>query len=830
MNPTLIRNLNTSRVVFAGLALAALMHLTARGQATNSTTTTSPAPTTATAESGRNGKDEVVNLESMIVTGTRRVDRTATESMAPVDIISADRLQMSVSPELMDKIMMDVPSFNVQRLPLSETTSFIRPARLRSLSSDHTLVLINGKRQHRTAGITSAGTQGVDYAQIPTSAIQRVEVLRDGASAQYGSDAIAGVINIILKRKPGYDGYVNLSQYYEGDGLTRQAGVDFGVALPKQGFLNVAVEYTNGDRTSRSIQRPDALLYVAAHPDRAQYVANPVQPWGQPERETKRLMANSEFNLTPLITLYAFGLYGQDKGTDDFNWRNPDTNAAFARSAYQNGPNAIFPTFSLVTIYPGGFTPLYHAATSDVTAAVGLKGAIENFTWDLSANMGRNVIDYTLSNSWNPSYGALSPREFNVGGLRQREHNLNADFTYTWDVAAMAKPVNVAFGLESRHEEFEIRAGERASWDIGPLVDLGVGANGYAGWTANQATTAGRTSSAAYVDVDLQLTRQFELGLAGRYEDYPDFGSKTNGKVSARFEVSPEFSLRATASTGFHAPTPGIQNYTRTSSGPLPGTQINSQTGLVSPSNPVAVFFGAKALKPETSTNYSAGMVFTPTKAFTVSIDAYTIEVDDRLGGSPTFILTDAQRIQLAASGVVDALNINRINFFTNALDTRTRGVDVVASYRWNLASKDTLTLTGAYNFNQTKLLRATAGLVDAEGRINLEHRIPQSAGNVSLEYTHGKLSLMGRVRYFGPWMSADSPVLHQTFSEQVLFDTAATWRFNSHLSLSIGAENLFDSYPEKALFNVAAGLIYSRFAPYDVDGGRYFSRLNFSF
>lgn len=814
----------TIHAALAALTLAAFAPLSLSGQATTATTTT-----TTTTTNGGESKEEVVNLESMIVTGTRRVDRTAAESMAPVDIISADRLQLSVSPELTDKIMMDVPSFNVQRLPLSETTSFIRPARLRNLSSDHTLVLINGKRQHRTAGITAVGTQGVDYAQIPTSAIQRVEVLRDGASAQYGSDAIAGVINIILKRKTGYDGYVNLSEYYEGDGFTRQAGFDFGVGLPKEGFLNIALEYTKGDRTSRAVQRPDALLYITNHPDRAQFVANPVQPWGQPERETKRLMANSELKLTPIVTLYAFGLYGQDKGTDDFNWRNPDTNAAFARSAYQNGPAAIFPTFTLVSLYPGGFTPLYSGATSDVTGAIGIKGTIDKFTWDFSANMGRNVIDYTLSHSWNPSYGALSPTQFNVGGLRQREHNLNADFSYSWDTA-LPKPVNLAFGLESRHEEFEIRAGEQASWDRGPLIDLGVGSNGYAGWTANQAIRAGRTSSAAYVDVDVQLTKQFEVGVAGRYEDYPDFGSTTNGKLSARFEVTPELALRATASSGFHAPTPGIQNYTRTSSGPLPGTQINSQTGLVSPNNPVALFFGAKPLRPETSRNYSGGLVFTPTKAFTLSVDAYTIEVDNRLGTSPTFILTDAQRVQLAASGVVDALNINRLNFFTNALDTRTRGIDLVASYRWTLGGKDTLALTGALNYNKTSLLRATTGLIDAEGQINLERRIPQSAGNVSLEYTHGQFGWMGRVRYFGPWMSADSPVLHQTFSRQILFDTSASWHFTSHLSITVGAENVFNSYPEKALFNVAAGLVYSRFAPYDVDGGRYFTRLSFTY
>lgn len=774
---------------------------------------------------------DVVKLESMIVTGTRRLDRTVAESMAPVDIISEDRLKMSFSSELTDKLMMDVPSFNVQRLPLSETTSFIRPARLRNLSPDHTLVLINGKRQHRTAGITSSASQAVDMAQIPASAIQRVEVLRDGASAQYGSDAIAGVINLILKRRIGYDGYVSASQYYEGDGLNRQVGFNYGIALPASGFLNVSLEYTKSDRTSRAIQRPDALAYIAAFPDRARFVANPVQPWGQPDRETRRFVLNAEVSPTRAIQLYAFGLYGEDKGTDDFNWRNPATNAAFARSALQSGPNAIFPDFNLVSLYPGGFLPLFSTATSDVTMVGGAKGVTSfGLSWDLSASVGRNITDYVLSDSWNPSYGALSPTRFDVGGMRQRERNFNLDFSRSWDVGAMAKPANLAFGLESRREDFEIRPGERASWDRGPLIDLGVGANGYAGWTANQKVRKARVSNAAYADLDLQPTSRFGLALAVRYEDYEDFGETTDGKVSARFEVSPALAVRGTASTGFKAPTPGLSYYTRTSSGPLPGTQINSQTGLVSVNNPVAIFFGAKPLKPETSQSLSFGAVYKPNDAFTLSLDGYEIEVDDRITASQTFTLTNDQRVALAATGVVDALNINRLNFFTNAYDTRTRGLDVVGSYRWTFSKTDNVVLTLALNRNGTKMLRATPGLVSNEGRVNLESRIPKNNGNVTVEYNKAKYSLMARVRYFGTWTSADSPVLTQTFSEQVLFDCSATWKFSPRLSATVGVENLFDSYPDKALFNVAAGLIYSRFSPYDTDGGRAFARVNFSY
>lgn len=786
--------------------------------------------TAAAAAAAPKDKD-VVKLESMLVTGTRRLDRTAAESMAPVDIISEDRLKLSVSSELTDKLMMDVPSFNVQRLPLSETTSFIRPARLRNLSPDQTLVLINGKRQHRTAGITASATQAVDLAQIPASAIQRVEVLRDGASAQYGSDAIAGVINLILKRRIGYDGYVNASQYYEGDGFNRQAGFNYGIALPMNGFVNISLEYTKNDRTSRAIQRPDALAYIAAFPDRAKYVANPVQPWGQPDREARRFVINGEVSPTSAVQFYAFSLYGADKGEDDFNWRNPATNGAFARSALQSGPNAIFPDFNLVSLYPGGFLPLFSTRTNDFTLVGGAKGVTDfGLNWDLSASTGHNFTDYVLRNSWNPSYGPTSPTRFDVGGMRQRERNVNADFSRSWDAASMAKPINLAFGFESRREDFEIRPGERASWDRGPLIDLGVGSNGYAGWTANQAIRKARTSNAGYVDLDLQPTARFGMAVAVRYEDFSDFGSTTDGKVSARLELTPKLSMRATASTGFHAPTPGLSYYTRTSSGPLPGTQINSQTGLVSVNNPVAIFFGAKPLKPETSQNRSLGAVYKPNDAFTLSLDGYQIEVDDRFTASQTFTLTNDQRIALAATGVVDALNINRLNFFTNAYDTRTRGIDLVGSYRWTLSKNDNVVVTVALNRNDTKMLRATPGLVSNEGRVNLESRIPKNNGNVTVEYNKSKYSLMGRVRYFGTWTSADSPTLIQTFSQQVLFDCAVTYKYSKHLSVSVGAENLFDQYPDKAIFNVAAGLIYSRFSPYDTDGGRVFARLNFAY
>lgn len=764
-------------------------------------------------------------LAPMTVTGSRRLDRTVAESMAPIDVVASDSLQASVSAELTDKLMQAVPSFNVQRLAIGEGAAFVRPARLRGLAPDHTLVLINGKRQHRSALISGGSSQSADLAQIPASAVQRVEVLRDGASAQYGSDAIAGVINLILKDRIGFEGFAQASQYFEGDGFNRQVGVDYGVALGSKGFLNAAVEYTKADRTSRSVQRADALAYVAAHPDRAAAVANPVQRWGQPEREARRLMLNTEVALTAAIRAYAFGLYGEGSGTDDFNWRNPDSNSAFKTSAYQA---ALYPTYSLLSLYPGGFSPLFSTEDRDHSVVAGVKGGTASgLDWDLSGSVGHNRIRYSMDRSINASFGPLSPTAFDLGGLDQKEANVNLDFVYDWQTGWSAKPVNVAFGAEHRRERFSISAGDRHSWDVGPLIDLPVGANGFPGWSPTQEVDASRESNAVYLDVDMEPFDRLSVGLAGRFEDYSDFGSTSNGKLSARYELTPDLALRSAVSTGFHAPTPGLSSYTRTSQGLIAGTSTLYTAGQIAVGNPVAVFLGAKPLTPEESDNLSAGLVFTPLPALTLSLDAYRIGVRDRLSSSQSFTLTAAQRAQLVASGVTDAANLNYVTFLTNSFDSRTEGLDAVASYRWKIAPERTLTWTGAYNFNRTKVTRFNTSILSADARTNLEKRMPRDAGSLAAAYQGRRYGLTVKARYYGPWTDAQSnSTIVQQFGSQWLLDLSASCRLSSSLEVSVGAENLFNVYPDKATFNAANGLLYSRNSPYDSDGGRWFARV----
>lgn len=779
-----------------------------------------------------NAPSEPLKLEAFTVTGTRRLDRTLVESMVPVDVVSPQTLQSSASGELTDKLVQAVPSFNVQRLTIGEGAAFVRPARLRGLSPDQTLVLINGKRQHRSALITGGFSQAADLGQIPAFGLQRVEVLRDGASAQYGSDAIAGVINLLLKEQIGYEGFGQVSQYFGGDGFNRQVGFDAGFKLPAGGFLNVAMEYLKADRTSRSIQRADALAYIAAHPERAAAVRKPVQRWGQPERESQRLMLNGALPLNKLIKAYSFLILGSGEGLDDFNWRNPDTNGAFKRSIYQNAPTSLYPNYSLVERFPGGFAPYFASADDDYHWVGGLKGSTAmGLTYDFSAAMGRNRIDYKLTNSVNASFGPESPTVFDVGGLRQAERNLNADFVYNWNSGFFPKPINIAFGAENRSEHFKIRGGDRYSWDVGAFADLAVGSNGFPGWSPSQIVNAKRDSNAAYVDFDVQPLERLSFAVAGRTEDYSDFGATTNGKLSLRYQPLSAFAVRGAVSTGFHAPTPGLSYYTRTSQGLLAGTSTLFTSGQVSVNNPVAVFFGAKALKPENSDNVSFGLVITPGSDLTCSIDYYRIAVQNRLSLSQGFTLTSVQRDQLVASGVTDAKNLNSLSFLTNAFDTRTEGLDLVASKRWTRAKNETVTLTAAYNYNATRITRFDARVISNDARINLENRIPQNAGNLTLNYALSHLGLMARVRYFGEWTDAQSnSTIVQNFSRQILMDFSTSWKFTREISATVGVENAFNRYPDKATYNAANGLLYSRNAPYDADGGRWYLRVNAAF
>lgn len=764
-------------------------------------------------------------VETVIVTGTRDATRTQFDSLTPIDVLSAETLDVSVSSELVDSLAQVVPSFNVQRLPSADGPTFVRPARLRGLSPDQTLVLINGKRMHRSALLGSRGSQAPDLAQLASPAIKRIEVLRDGASAQYGSDAIAGVINIILDDSVGFEAGTRYSQYYRGDGASSQVSVRGGWAIGDDGHVTATVEYADSDETSRTRQRPDAIAFQQAHPDLD--VPNPVQHWGQPKLETYRAAVDAALPFAGDNELYAFGTYSQGEGVNDFNWRNPDNTA----SAY--APSSAFPGFNLRDIYPTGYTPRFGQEHEDHQLNVGARGpAGDAFRWDLHASQGENQIEYFIDNTFNPSLGPQSPTSFEPGTLLQDEFNLNADFVYRWGVG-LADDINVAFGAERRVETYEIQAGDFGSYAVGPGAATGLasGSNGFAGFNPDQAGEWDQESYAFYGDIEVPVTSRWTLGTAVRYEDFSEFGDKVTGRLATRFELTQALGLRASVSTGFRAPTPAQLFSTSVAQGLDTRTLQIFATGRLSPTDPVAQFFGAKALKPETSETLSAGLTWQLESGLSGSFDVYQIEVSDRFSQSATFTVTPAIRQQLIAAGVPGAETFTGVSFFTNDFDTRTRGVDLATSYAWQLA-QGRLQLTASYNFNDTEV--TSGSLVNSESqRVVFEESIPKHNAAASATYGWGSFKLVGRARYYGEWTDSSGNTtgdIFQEFGGITFIDLLFGYDITPNVTLALGAENVFDEYPDEATNQANRGLIYSRNAPYDTDGGQYYLRLDTRF
>lgn len=769
------------------------------------------APTVAPVNDAEDGN-------AIIVTGTRDRGVTQFNSLSPIDVIPAAALDASISGDLSDTLAQVLPSFNVQRLPAADGQAFVRPATLRGLSADQTLVLVNGKRYHRSALLGTRGAQAPDLATIPGLAIKTIEVLRDGASAQYGSDAIAGVINIILDDKPGMTAFGQHSQYYKGDGKEYQGGIQGGVPLGDRGSFVFTGEYDHAEATSRTRQRPDAIAFQAANP--TLNVPNPVQRWGQPDQEAVRAGINTHYDFSDAVTLYAFGTAQEGSGVTDFNWRNP------AGTATVYNPSPAFPGFTFKSIYPTGFTPRFGTQTSDIQGVGGVRGALASaFTYDLSASYGRSLIDYTLGESLNASLGPNTPTSFYLGRLAQREFNLNADFVYRLPVGTL-NPVNVAFGAERRVENYQVTAGDPASYAVGAGAASGLApnSNGFPGFSPLQAGTFDQISYAGYGDVEWQPVKMVSVGAAGRYESFSRFGDKFTYKLSARVEPIDGIAVRGGYSTGFRAPTPGQLNTSNTTQGLDTVSLQIFNSGRLSPSDPLAIALGAKPLKPETSKTGTAGLTFKTSFGLTGSIDAYQINVDNRFSQSASFVVPAA---------LANPLRFTSVSYFTNDFNTRTRGIDAVLSYARNLGP-GRATATIAYNYNSTKVTSAASAAIpnDTQRRI-FQERLPQHNATGSVGYDIGAVGLLARWRYYGAWTDVTGNAtgdLFQRFGSIALFDVSASYTFDKHFTIRGGAENVFNTYPAEATNQAVRGLIYSRNAPYDTDGGQYYVRVGMKF
>ena len=828
--------------------------------------------------------EEVVEIEEQVVTGARQ-PRSVTDSAVPVDIVRGEDFVKQGGTDLPDLLRNIAPSFNVNTQPISDAATVVRPASLRNLAPDHTLVLVNGKRRHRSAVITwlgngvADGAQGPDISPIPAIALKRVEVLRDGASAQYGSDAIAGVMNFQLK--DNYQGgSIELKPgiFQEGDGFTYSAAGNIGLGS-ERGWANLSVEYGNADETVRSYQRQDAIDLVNAGNTN---VADPAQRWGQPFiRNDVKFFANYGAGLTDAIKLYGHANYASKEVEGGFYFRNPNTRGSvFSADGGETlligdldgvgsggecpevtitdnvpDPDALDSVLNDDNCFtfqetqggqwpgrPGGFTPRFGADTVDRSVLLGIKGTIADptITWDLSASNGRHHADFFIFDTVNASLGPDSPTSFNPGDYIQLDTNLNLDFSF---------PVNdqlfLAAGAEYRTEEFEIVAGDSTSWEIGPLASQGFssGSNGFSGFPDISAGTWSRSNSAFYAEAELNALENWLLAGAVRYENFDDFGSTTNYKLATNYGLSDNLKLRGSYSTGFRAPTPGQQNAFNVS------TQFDLvlndlvNNGTIPSTNPVAEFFDGKPLDAEKSTNFTAGIVAALSNG-NLTIDFFEILLKDRLTLSKDFALTDTtdtgERILTEAEitllehgedgtggdGEVPYVrNLANFRYFTNDFETTTRGLDIVLTVPAGNGE-----LIFANNFTETQVTDYNDETLNA-GRIReLEESLPTYRASLTLiQSISPELNLLGRWHYYSSWFDDDDTATYR--SDGHLLDLEASYALGNGLMVSVGGQNALNTYSdENPNAPRGTGNKYSQFSPFGYSGAFWYGKLGYNF
>src|SRR5919109_1593465 len=636
-------------------------------------------------------------LDQIVVTGTRRPDRTAVEAPVPVDVLSSEDLKNTGLTETSQVIQMLAPSFNFPRPSVNDGTDHVRPATLRGLGPDQVLVLVNGKRRHNTAlvhvnGSVGRGSTSVDLNAIPVSSIDRIEILRDGAAAQYGSDAIAGVINVVLRADASRSISGSLGQTNEGDGRVTQLQTNYGLGLGNNGFLHLSAEWRDRDSTNRA--RPDVTPQCRTGTPPNEFVVpncveGPKLSW-QGDAGTRDLGAfgNMTLPLANGMEIYGFGGISRREGIA----------AGFYRRAFDDR--------TVRAIYPNGFLPLISSDIADNSGSVGVRGILSGWRWDMSGVFGGNSFEFGVHNSVNTSMGTASPTDFYAGALRFRQLTFNADVVREFSTAI--GPVNVAVGAEFRRDNFQLEKGDENSYRVGdqPILDgpnAGKPAAPFAqvfpGFRPEDETDASRHNVAGYVDLELSPTERVLIGLAGRVEDYSDFGRTTDGKAALRIELMRGLAVRGAVQTGFRAPSLGQSHFSAVSTNFIIVNNVSTpfEIRTFAVGSRGGRILGAQPLQPEESENLSAGITFNPVRSFSLTADWYRVNIDDRIVLSGNFIHPSVQQL-LADSGIV---GVSGARYFTNAVDTRTTGVDVVTSFAFDLESKGLLRVTAGLNENR---------------------------------------------------------------------------------------------------------------------------------
>lgn len=840
-----------------------------------------------------------LSIERIAIVGTRSSPRSVIDSPVPLDIIDSQEFREQGATDITSMLSTLVPSFNVNDQPINDASSLVRPANLRGMASDHTLVLMNGKRRHRSAVITflggglSDGAQGPDISTIPASSLKQIEVLRDGAAAQYGSDAIAGVINFVLKDdRSGGMLESRYGSYFEGDGELFQLQGNIGLAAGDTGFINLSLEYRDQQPTSRSIQREDAREISQAGNI---FVKDPAQVWGSPEvKYDVKMSANMGFQLTEKQNAYAFmnlaereiegGFYFRhphtrtgvnNGGTDengnrlllvgdldglgrgitcpqvvirDSNVLDDDDYALIADNNTQLGQNC----FAFNEQFPGGFTPTFGGTLSDGSLFLGVKGeSKDDWFYDVSVSIGHSKIEYAISNTINPSLGPDSPNSFSPGSASQLERNFNFDVSKQFNIG-LTEPLNFAAGVEWRRENFKQVSGDAASYAVGSLAldpvtgqsqGFGVGSNGFPGYRPEVTGDWGRGNWAVYTDFETHLRNDFLLGLAVRYEDFTDFGSTFDGKVSARLALNENIALRSSVSTGFKAPTVGQSNVVNVTT--AFGAEGLEDQATLPPTNPISLQLGATPLRPEESFNTSFGVVGNVANKVFVTLDYFRIKLEDRISTTSALPLTGSDIQALLNQGVRDATSFSAAKYFTNDFDTTTQGLDLVVNYEtswwqgetklilaynWTDTSVDRVTVYSRIGIDRTPFLESNL----TPQRIKMiEQNLPKHRVNFTMKQHFYDWKFLFRLNYFGSFYEDHldaSDGLDIYSGAETTFDVEVGYNLGPQTQMAIGAKNLFDNRPDRNPFSHLVGAEYPPTSPIGINGGFFYLRGIFTF
>lgn len=807
----------------------------------------------------------------IVVTGTRAANRSALATPAPVDVIGADALSQGGVTELNQALSVALPSYTFPRPGLADGTDTIRPASLRGLAPDQTLVLVNSKRRHSASlvnlnGTIGRGSSAVDLNTIPSGAVGSVQVLRDGASAQYGSDAIAGVINVLLREAPSggaitatYGQRITEVNTIVGappagatwsvadqasrdveDGETLTLGGWFGVPLGGDGFLTISFEYLDQEKTVRTA--PDwrqqyPLVAGAFDPREADF--NRLNAWyGEPELEQYTLFANAGYNLAGGVELYGWAGY---------QFRD-SLSAGFFRRAQDER--------NVIQIHPDGFLPIINPEVTDYSAGGGARWAMAGWDMDTSLVYGFNEMEFTIRNTVNRSQGTASKTVFDAGGFNYDQLVFNLSGVRGFDAGA-ASPLNIAIGIEARRESYEIFAGEPDSYVNGgvllPLNTTGCltptaaqilaggcasasGSQVFPGFRPANEVDEDRTSFGAFFDAEINLTEALLVSAAVRYEDYSDFGETLSGKLSARYDFNDHFALRGSVQNGFRAPSLQQQYFTATSTNFINGVPFDITTFPAT--DPVAAALGAQPLEAENAVNYALGGVLR-FGAFSLTIDGYKIDIDNRIVLSENLTSADV-RNYLTSQGFV---GVGGGRFFINGVDTETRGVDIVANYALETDTFGDFSFTLGANFNSTEVTRTptTAPLAalptppvlfDRINVLTFEEGTPKDKYALSVDWSMGRFGATVRATRYGEVLSpGTTPANDLVLEPRVLIDLEGRVDITHGVAFALGADNVTDEYPtgNPAFLNTTSNTPFSNYSPFGRSGRYVYARLSYS-